>query len=213
MHAIITYHDENYRPLADITWYQNKIPYCEKYGYHYEYEPLEGVNHVGQVQKVRFINRMLSNPNYDWIWWTGCDLMITNFNISIDNKIDSNYHMIIATDCNGINADSILIRNSDPSREYWKMIEELLPSCAWDWEGEQGIIKRTYQERSDLIKIVPQREINAYNYDIYQGRYPHTDAFGNDGDWQPGDWAIQWPGVTLPGRVELAKIYSNYVIK
>ena len=214
MYAIITYHNSTYQALADITWTQNKIPYAERYGYHCEFESLEGLGHVGQIQKVRFINRMLDDArNFEWIWWTGCDLMVTNFNIRIEDKIDNDYHMIIATDCNGVNADSILIRNSQTSKDYWRMIRDVLPDYSHHWEGEQRIIKDTYHIYNDIIKIVPQREINSYNYSVYKGIYPDKDFLGTDGNWQTGDWVIQWPGIGLDVRMELAHRYNQLVIK
>lgn len=214
MYAIISYHDSTYQPLADITWDNNKIPYSQKYGYYCEFEPLEGLGHIGQLQKVRFINRMLNDPrNFEWIWWTGCDLMVMNFHTRIEDKIDNNYHMVIATDCNGVNADSILIRNSELGRAYWKMVADILPTYSHHWEGEQRIIKDTYPNYKEIIKIVPQRDINAYDYNIYNGIYPNKDFLGTDGNWQPGDWAIQWPGIGFDVRMRLAHHYAQLVIK
>ena len=219
MYAIISYHDEGYKPLADITWDQNKIPYSQMHGYHCEFEHVANLHyHAGQVQKVAFINRMLHDPaNYEWIWWTGCDLMITNFNVKIEDKIDDKYNMIIATDCNGFNADSILIKNNEESRAYWKMIADLLPGIHWHWEGEQKLIKDTYPNHKKKIKVVPQREINSYDYSTfpkYQGNYyPPIDYLNTDGNWQQGDWVIQWPGLKLDVRVQLAQHFSQYIIK
>lgn len=214
MFAIISYHDQSYQPLADITWDNNKIPYCQQHGYYCEFEPLEGLGHIGQLQKVRFINRMLHDSrNFEWIWWTGCDLMITNFLTKIEDKIDNDFHMVIATDCNGFNADSILIRNSEESKQYWKMVSDILPSLKDHWEGEQKIIKDTYPNHKKKIKVVPQREINSYDYRIYNGFYPSKDHLGTDGQWQPGDWVIQWPGAGLDARLQLAHRYSQLIVK
>jgi hypothetical protein len=219
MYAIISYHDKTYEPLAEYTWTNNKIPYSELYGYHCEFEPCIPVDvNIGtfhlQVQKVDMILRMLDDPaNYEWIWWTGCDLMITNFTIKMEDRIDNNYHMVVATDCNGINADSILIRNSPESRAYWQMVSDMLPSCKWDWEGEQGIMKRTYPQYVNQIKIVPQRDINSYDYKSYGTAYSGIDFLGTDGNWKPGDWVIQWPGHGLAKRVDMAKLYTLQVVK
>jgi hypothetical protein len=213
MYKIISYHDSSYQPLADITWNQNKIPYCEQHGYQLSYEPLEGVGHPGQLQKVRMINQELENPELEWLWWTGCDLMITNFTTKIEDKIDNNYNMVIATDCNGFNADSILIRNNEESRAYWKMIAEVLPSLYWHWEGEQKIIKDTYPNHKKKIKVVPQRDINSYNYDTYNGAYQPFDHLGTNGNWQPGDWVIQWPGLALDYRIKLAEYYTQQIVR
>jgi hypothetical protein len=214
MNVIISYHDDTYKPLADYTWFGNKIPYAEKHGYQCETEKMIAGGHASQMQKVAFINRMLHDPrNFEWIWWTGCDLMVTNFNIRMEDRTDNNYHMIIATDCNGFNADSILVRNTQQSKDYWKMVSEILPGLHWHWEGEQKIIKDTYPNYKDIIKVVPQRDINSYNYDTYNGAYTPVDFLNTNGNWQPGDWAIQWPGLSLETRLQLAAHYTQQVIK
>ncbi len=214
MYAIISYHDDTYQPLADYTWTGNKIPYAERHGYYCEFEKMVAYGHGCQLQKVAFINRMLHDPrNFEWIWWTGGDLMVTNFTTKIEDKIDNNYHMVIATDCNGFNADSILIRNSPESKDYWKMVSDVLPGLHWHWEGEQKIIKDTYPNYKDIIKVVPQRDINSYNYDTYNGAYPPIDYLNTNGNWQHGDWVIQWPGLGLDARLKLAEYYSQQVIK
>jgi len=213
MYKIISYHDASYQPLADITWNQNKIPYCEQHGYQLSYEPLVGVGHPGQLQKVAMINKELENPELEWLWWTGCDLMITNFNTKIEDKIDNNYHMVIATDCNGFNADSLLIRNSPEMRDFWKMVGEIVPTLHWHWEGEQKVIKDSYPNYKKIIKVVPQREINAYNYDTYGGYYQPFDHLGTNGNWQKGDWVIQWPGLALDVRIQLALYYTQQIVR
>ena len=214
MHAIISYHDDTYQPLADYTWFGNKVPYGEKHGYHCQTEKMMSQGHGSQLQKVDFVNRMLHDPrNFEWVWWTGCDLMVTNFNTKIEERIDDQYHMIIATDCNGFNADSILVKNTQQSKDYWKMVADILPSLHWHWEGEQKIIKDTYANYKDMIKVVPQRDINAYDYSTYGGAYPSMDYLNTDGNWQQGDWVIQWPGLSLERRLKLAEQYTKLIVK
>jgi len=213
MYKIISYHDAAYKPLADITWDKNKIPYCEKYGYQCSFEPLVGVGHPGQIQKSEMINRELENPDLEWLWWTGCDLMITNLSIKIEDKIDNDYHMIIATDCNGFNADSILIRNTQEMRDYWAMVLSIVHTLSWHWEGEQKVIKDTYATYKDIIKVVPQRYMNSYDYTVYNGAYQPIDFLNTNGQWIPGDWVIQWPGVGLGDRIRLANEINKHIIK
>ena len=97
------------------------------------------------------------------------------------------------------------------------MIKEVTSGLYWHWEGEQKAIKDSYPNYKHHFKIVPQREINSYDYSIfpkYQGNwYPSIDHLGTDGNWQPGDWVIQWPGILLEHRVELAKHFSQLIVK
>lgn len=213
MYAILSYWDQKYQPLADLTWDLSKVPYADTHGYTCLMQKIEDTNsHALQRQKVNFIRQAL-RENFEWIWWTGSDLLITNWRIKIEEKIDNDFHMIITTDCNGINADSILIRNSKEMLDYWDLVDSILPSLHNHWEGEQKIIKDTYPNYKNKIKVVPQREMNSYDYNIYQGFFPPYDYLGTDGNWQRGDWVIQWPGVPLETRLMLANHYINMVMR
>ena len=39
------------------------------------------------------------------------------------------------------------------------------------------------------------------------------DLLGNDGQWQPGDFLIHWPGISLERRLNLAQLMLPQVIK
>ena len=73
----------------------------------------------------------------------------------------------------------------------------------------------TIDMMGDRIKIVTQRTLNSYDYDQYPGSIPHVykkDIFGNDGQWQPGDFLIQWPGIKNDRRIPLAQQMLTQVI-
>jgi hypothetical protein len=218
MFIVINNFTDNYRPLVDKTWYLNKLPYCEKHGYSHELQFLESSlpMHEYQIEKIKFIQRVVNDsPEDSWIWWTGADLMITNFLIKLEDIVDNNYHFVTATDFNGINADSFLIRNSQQGRDYLNMIAEKLPNYT-HWEGEQGIMKDTYEQYKDIvIKLVPQRTMNSYNYSLYKGRGPEPmlDKLGNVGDWRIGDFAIHWPAQSLEFRLQAFDYYSQFIIR
>lgn len=215
---IVSYYTENYQPLVDKTWTNNKIPYCEKHNYLYENKlRVWKDSHHGQVDKIQIIKEELNSmPPDSWVWWTGADLMITNWTIRLEDIIDLNYHFIIASDFNGINADSFLIRNSKLGNEYLDMIANTLPSYKDNWEGEQAIMKDTYERYKDtIVKLVPQRLINSYNYALYVNRYPPPliDKLGTIGDWKIGDFVIQWPATDLNFRLQAFNYYSQLIIK
>jgi hypothetical protein len=224
--TVVTNYTLDYQPLVDKTWYNNKVPYCERHGYNYELRLVESnnlhIHHGGfrdlQRSKINMINEILNRSEEDsWVWWTGSDLMITNFTITLESIIDSNYHFIIASDFNGINADSFLVRNSEKGRRYLKMIEDRLPTYD-HWEGEQGIMKETYDEyKNDVIKMVPQKNLNAYNYANYRHAYAHLeplcDQLGTNGDWSIGDFVIHWPATSFEYRIQAYDFYSQFIVR
>jgi hypothetical protein len=216
MYAVVSLNDEKYQPLADYTWNQNKQQYCERHGY-------EGINKtdnfVGGIpigfEKIFFLkNLMEERRDLEWIWWTGSDAMITNHTIKIEDKIDPAYDLIIATDCNEINNDSFLIKNSDWGRAYMQSIIDVMPQYQkhYFYEQQAMIESIPLPENSGKIKIVPQRYLNAYKNDLYphQSKY---DLLGNDGTWQKGDWLIHWPGTSLDLRLQLARHFLSEVVK
>lgn len=211
--AIVSLNDINYQPLADLTWSQNKVEYAERHEYAYACKT-EGFYGVGVgFEKIWFLRDMLTEyPDIEWLWWTGCDTLVTNMTTKLEDRVDNNYHFIIATDCNGINADSFFIRNSPEGRAYIDMIiSRHMQYQSHVWAEQQCIIE-SLEEFKDIIKVVPQRDINAYDYGLYPECIP-LDKSGNDGQWKEGDLLIHWPGTSLPKRLELARHYMSKVVK
>ena len=214
MYAVVSLNDEKYQPLADLTWTKNKQIYCDRHGY-------LGVNKTsgfrGNIpigfEKIAFLQDLLEErKDLEWVWWTGSDAMITNHTIKIQDKIIPEYDLIIATDCNEINNDSFLIKNSAWSRAYLAHIMEVMPQYKNHYFYEQQAMIDSYPDNQEKIKIVPQRYLNAYKNDLYphQSKY---DLLGNDGTWQKGDWLIHWPGTSLDLRLQLARHFLNEVVQ
>jgi hypothetical protein len=205
--------DLNYKPLAAITWFQNKVNYCNKHNYsgcYGEYE-FRGIPHG--FEKIMLIKHLFSTKNISWLWWTGCDSMITNFNVKLEDIIDENYHFIIGVDLNGMNADSFLIRNSKEGNEYLDMILSRMNSYLNPMGMyEQQIMWETYEEYKGIIKQVPQRTFNSYDYSYLPWPAPQLDKLGNDGNWVKGDFLIQWPAMQLHDRIARAQNMLTEVI-
>jgi hypothetical protein len=216
--ALVTAHNDAYQPLADITWNQNKKIYCEKWGYD-AISMTSGFQHPLRFisfERSRYIADLLESGKYDWIHAVGCDTMITNFNIRLEDLIDDNFDFVIATDCYNINNDSFLARASDTTIKWLRNTVNLLESYSNAKWLDQSAMIDTIDMMADRIKIVPQRTMNSYNYDLYPGLVPHIykkDLFGNDGQWQPGDFLIHWPAVPLDTRIALAQEMLGQVVK
>jgi hypothetical protein len=214
MYAVTSLNDEKYQPLADLTWTQNKKLYCEQHGYAgHQWTSGFDKSIKGGFERLRLMRElMIEHPEYQWLWWTGCDSMITNFNVKIEEKIDPNYDLIIATDCNEINNDSFLIKNTEWSKNYLQELCDLRPQYENHMFLEQQAMIETYPKYKDKIKIVPQRHLNSYYNDLYphQSKY---DLLGTDGTWQKGDWLLHWPGTSLDTRLKLARHFINEVVK
>lgn len=211
--ALQNSYDVGYATLGDLTWYKNKRKYCEKHGYSPELHIYSNPPFPHSYMKMFHVKELLKYNKLDWVWVTGCDSMITNMTIKLEDIVDHNYHLIIATDVNGLNADSFLIRNSDEGRYYINYIISCVDVYKDHHWAEQQAMMDSQERFKSITKFVPQRTFNSYNYDFYpQCAKPNLDKLGTDGNWQHGDFLIHWPGQPLDRRLKHFERYSQSVI-
>jgi hypothetical protein len=71
----------------------------------------------------------------------------------------------------------------------------------------------TYIKYKDWIKLVPQKEINSYNYALLYPTLSNKDMLGVVGEWAPGDWILHWPGISNQQRIQIAQQVAPHIIK
>lgn len=240
-------HDEGYEPLAQLTLHKNKKQYCEKHGYKLHYVNDLGVDASGGRPvisqnppvpekyypsgwgKIFVMKDILKKyPQCSWIFNIDTDAMITNFDIKIEDVIEkyanSQTHVLVPTDCNGINCGVMLVKNSPigeafldtviagmPLYRNWYMFEnQLIQDLVVGTHLEEDGIHKTGTFWGRVIHLLPQRVMNSYDYKNLprlRNRPNYNDITGQDGQWQPGDFVIQWPGTDLPWRLKAVPIY------
>ena len=235
MYALISLHDEKYQPLGDLTWDQIKLVYAQQHGYAAH---LKTDNFIGDIkaigfEKIHFAKQILEeHPEYEWIWWTGTDTMITNFSTRIEDRINNAYHFIVCVDINGINADSFLVRNTPEGRGFLDDVLTIQDQAMQHWDTEQWAMANLLgfpgtslpgwpygdglqitNKYKDIVKLMPQRYMNSFNYMLYPQYTVTRDKLDFDGNWQLGDWLIHWPATPLDYRIQLANYYKEYIIK
>jgi len=171
-------------------------------------------------------------PESKWIFNTDCDAMVTNMTTRIEDIVnkygDENTHIIIPADCNGINCGNMLIRNSpigkafldviiasEPLYRNWYLYEN---QCIQDLTVGTFLTEQGVREGgtlwSTVSKVIPQRSINSYDYkNLPQFKRHLKDIFGQDGQWQKGDFMIQWPSNPLEYRLKVAPLYKEMIVR
>jgi hypothetical protein len=217
-YAIVTMHDAGYKELADITYEQNKVPYCERYGYKL-FAKTDNFSKGNRkfFDKFRFLVEVMeSNPTVEWCWWLDGDAMITNWTTPIERYCDNDYHFVIAVDRYNLNNGSFFIRNSEQGRNYLKHLLSIEDQyLTAKWPDQQPMID-LIEEYQGITKIHSQRDFNSYDYDFYHRDHGNThdwDLFGNNGNWQPGDFVCHYPGIKQQTRIELATLIKEKVVK
>lgn len=207
--ALVTAYDEAYKPLADLTWEQNKKVYAKIWGYD-TYAVTDGFKNISDISwaRTRKVIELLES-GYDWVHAVGCDTLITNYDIRIESLVDNDKDFIIAVDCLNINNDSYFAHNTPNCINWLKHLDTLQDQYCMKhhWNDQQCMIDNI-ERLGNGLKVVSQKMINSYDYDLYPGIVPHIykkDLFGNYGQWEPGDFLIHWPAVPLDKRIILAQ--------
>jgi hypothetical protein len=246
--VLVTAHNEKYEPLAEWTLHKNKKLYCEKHGYHLHYANDAGAKVAGFPMqpglppvkdthmsigwgRIYLMKEAIEKyPKTEWIFSTDCDVMITNMDVKIEDIVakhaNKNTHVMIPTDCNGINCGNMLVRNTpigkgfldtiiagEPLYRHWYMFENQLIQDLFVGSHleETGVTAGgTFWSRVGVL--LPQRVMNSYDYSNLprlKNRKDYKDILGTDGQWQKGDFLIQWPATDLEYRITKAKDCYN----
>lgn len=172
-------------------------------------------------------------PEAEWIFNTDCDVMITNMNTKIEDIVKEHAtgdtQILIPSDCNGINCGNMIIRNSPIGKAFLDTIIAGMPLYRHWYMFENQLIQDlfigTHLEETGIVpggtfwarvgKVLPQRVFNSYDYTKLprlKDRKDYNDILGTDGQWQEGDFLIQWPSTDLEFRINAAKEMMSKVI-
>lgn len=228
--AVISSHTPEYEQLAKITVRGNRADYCKRHGYDLLIKTDDwgwDVCHPISWERLAFLFLQMVRGNYEWFWVAGTDTLNTNFNIKLEDRIDENFHFIISCEwCSPVQADSFLVRNSKEGLHYIAELLRLYPKYhRHPWVEQQAMID-TLPEFKSIIKILPQRAMNSYDYGIYREKgkpyatYPDEpkvkeglDWDGQSGQWEAGDFLIHWPGTPIWARMDFVQKYLPLVVK
>ena len=118
--------------------------------------------------------------------------------------IDPDYHFIIGTDGNGMNAGSFFLRNSPEGNAYLNWLIEMWPVYETHHFYEQQAMIDSYDmpEWRSIIKLEPQHKFNSHDCWPNSGEVGFgVDKLGQRAWWEPGDAVVHWPGSSLEIRL------------
>ena len=216
---VYTSHSPEFSPLAVVTEPPKRL-YAYRHGYDFRSEmtvkELSPQGHFGYGKIVDIIRMMdlrrqfldchFAAEIYDWVWWSGCDVLVTNPAITLESIIDNapqDTELIIANDAVMWSGDSFLIRVNHRSIDFLKAVLEA--------QGLPQIFQLAEQEemwnRRNMLHVheVPQKVLTPYLYEFRSGlgyndaqrtlNRQGKDLLGNDGRWSPGDFVLHLSGL------------------
>lgn len=207
--CILTCHDDRYAQIAALTVYHNKAEYASRWGYDLvtltkaDNRYYDSKSHAGGLSwsRLRMAIDLSKTGQYDWIYVVGSDTLITNMAVPLTNMIDEHYHFIICSDMTEWNADSFLLRCSEQGIDFMEAVMSGYSRLKYHPIVEQQSMIEQRSSFPGIWKVLPQRTMNSYNYDLFYPNFQsRKDLNGNDGHWQPGDFLIHWAGHPLETR-------------
>jgi hypothetical protein len=200
--AIVSMYNEAHKELGEVTW-PIKEAYAEKHGYGAYCRTEDFVSKPVHFEKlVIMLDIMNANSDLEWVWWLDNDAIITNDVIKLESIADPDFHVIITTDIASLNSGSFMVRNTTQGRGWLEFILakglEHYKDNRWP---EQQPMTDFYVKFEDIIKVVPQRTMNSYEYSIYG--VPPYDQLDTSGQWEPGDFVLHMPAIPNAGRIQI----------
>jgi len=207
----------------------NKYEYAMKNNYSFLCQrSYKGYDRPISWFKIKQIIDLLDN--YDWIFWTDADSVITNFNIKIEDFIETTYerketlfispqatpveirlpelkeqNYIIAQDNYSPCMGEFIIRSCDWSKNFFSQIYkqiQFMDDPIWDNRG-QDFLMFNNPEILEYCKFVPKKKINAF----------YKTSQGESLDWEHGDFLCHFPATEPERRLRYTKELLEKVIK
>lgn len=210
--VLVSLYNDAYSELGNISWHQNKIKYAKKWKYDavIKTRRFEKVSHIG-FAKISLLLEIAERRLHEWLFWSGADTIITNFNVPLTDFVYPGKMLTIAHDAAFLQSDSFLIMNNKLGREYLSKIMDRMPNYL-PWSHEQHAMMDLEAEYREHTQYIPQRLINAYNYEemaVNEGPY---DTFGYHGQWRKGDFLIHVNKMPYEDRIARSKKYLEEIV-
>jgi hypothetical protein len=190
---------ENYQLIADLT-IPTKDEYCARFGYRHL---IHGGSYGNErlywaIQRLQLIYDYLfaAVNDVDAVWALNPQSLITSLKIDVAKYLTPEHDFFITADINGLNAGSFIIRKTEWSKKWLKMLIKQASETQDCWY-EQRQMQNHYKdaEWAPKINILDHPSIQCYDYKLY-GRGSDT-----PGHWRKGSLVLSLPGTTFEHRV------------
>jgi hypothetical protein len=216
--------------MGAITIDKNKAEYCDRHGYRLDVVRSPMKAYQGSIHghgitwtRLHYLLTLLETNQCDWVWCVGTDTLVTNLTLPLTSLLDDRFHFIISPDWAArVQADSFLTRNSPEGIGYLRLLVNSYPKyMKHPWVENQAMLD-TLDANISIIKVLPQRRMNSYIYSHYRKAYPSErnshllcgqDWYGNDGEWQLGDFVLHIPSINCDTRIAEFKRVEPLIVR
>jgi hypothetical protein len=165
---IIGGYTSNIKEMSDIS-HDSYIGYCWDNNIALERHEITGLDRPPAWYKIQLILDEFDKGE-EWVMWVDADTLLVNNNFDITQLLDKTSEIIISKDINALNTGVMLWKNTPRTRSILNSIWESTEFMHHPW-WENAAFINLYNENllgmQDVVKIVPQNILNAYDYNLY----------------------------------------------
>lgn len=150
--------------------------YARQNGYDFKIFNIKPTDRAPQWCKIEVINQLLENPKYDYLFWIDADAFFNKFDTRIEHIINQvpDKHLCVCDDIKNsgkpdtINTGTLLVKNSDWSKKFFKQVWNYDGQYRYDYFHEQTVIQNQVKSNSKEIQVFPATDFNTAVHEIGQ---------------------------------------------
>jgi hypothetical protein len=196
---IISGYTENIKELSDLS-YGSYVAYCLKNNIDLERHQITDTDRPPSWYKIKLILSEF-DKGHDWVMWVDADTLLVNNDFDITQLLDDVSEIIISKDINVMNCGVMIWRNNPRTRDILNAIwesTEFMHHPWWENAAFLNLYDKNLLGMQDVVKIVPQNILNAYDYNLY-----HTSH--ENGQLNDQSFIFHLPGLPYDVRLFVMK--------
>lgn len=142
-----------YQRMADITWTRSKVPYAARHGYSLAPYIFEGNVDIKWGRVKAWLQILGEMQTGDWLFFTGCDAMVTRPDIPLSKFIDNDFDFICCEDQRVIHGDGWLMRSCTATKSMLR----------WMIANTTDIHAKNTSEQESFVSYLCGRHALFYN--------------------------------------------------
>jgi len=196
---------DSYKDMAAICL-PNLRRYCDRHGYQLKEIRVEDDNAWFKKHKA-FAELFDTLTEEDIIWCGDVDGLVMNHTIKIEDLINETHSFFITHDFNELNGGSVIIKANESGRKF----NDLVLANRLNYPNEQNFYNDIYHDMPEIIKVLPQKAMNSYDYSLY---HECKEYIGRPelGDFERGHFFIHFPGLSPENKLAMMQEFKEKII-
>lgn len=196
-------------PIGKLT-VPSKVSYADRWGMQFHSPEYIQAAHDHGWGRIDFMQEHLHGV--DWLWFMGADVMIVNQTVDCKIFLRDDADLIAAWDDNGLQSDSMFIRNCPKIHELFNEVRKRRETdfdLSWLAGTEQGCLVRTLAGLEAYENALPVERLQEFGVRVKQApdeinRYPQN--------YRARDMVVHVCNMTTEERMRWLTAFNRQII-